>query len=170
MKTEALELQTQNQKERFLREEKNKSAHLLCWFIENLPKETMIYKTAAENQIYFVRDTLRNFNKISKIEVISTHTSKSIKLPVYHIVWENGIEMILRDNFYDWKISVESPLELTYPINLFNNLGKKKISSCYCEGFKEEWVFDCYENNKKKFTVELYDKYDVYTFMFLTNF
>ena len=72
---------------------KYKWAHLQTWFMENRPGETMRYKESAEAQIMFVRDEIFNFFKdelIDRLEVISTHTSKSIKLPIYHAVLTNG--------------------------------------------------------------------------------
>lgn len=150
-----------------------KWAHLQAWFMENKPGQEMIYREAAEKQIMFVRDEFFNFftqEMIKKIEVISTHTSKSIKLPVYHIVMKDGFELIMRGNFHDWKISVNSPSDIELPEKILTNstLSGNKMLSCYCEGFKEEWIWDSYMNNKQKFTIEIgASLYDLYTFLFL---
>ena len=74
--------------------------------------------------------------------------------------------MILRNNFYDWKVSVDSkiPINIDF-LNLFDT--KEKIHSVYCEGFKEEQVFGCYEENKNQFSFSLSDDFKLYTFLFL---
>lgn len=154
---------------------KQPMAHLHTWFMENTPGEQMIYKKLAETQIMFVRDEVPNFftkSMLKTIEVISTHTSKSIKLPVYHIVLTNELELILRGNFHDWKVSVSSPFEIELPEELLTNstLSGEKINSCYCEGFKNEWIWDSYMKNKKEFTIEIgASLYDLYTFFFLLS-
>ena len=148
-------------------------SHLQAWFMGNKPGDNMRYKEAAERQIMFVRDELFSFfpeKMIKKIEVISTHTSKSIKLPVYHVVLEDGFEMIMRGNFHDWKISINSPTPIELPEKLLSNstLRGEKILSCYCEGFSEDWIWDSYMENKQKFTIEIgASLYDLHTFFFL---
>lgn len=129
--------------------------------------DSLIFKKSATNQACFVRDTIcTNLLKVHGY-VISTHTSKSCLLPVYFITLRNGIRLIMRCNFYDWKVSVEIP---TYkdplPKNylpedcMSNNMtnGKaEKIPSCYLEGFHEDWCYDAYDPEKppRKFTIEV---------------
>lgn len=155
--------------------QKQPMAHLHAWFMENRPAENMKYKDSAERQIMFVRDEVPEFftkSMLKTIEVISTHTSKSIKLPVYHVVLTNGLELILRGNFHDWKVSVSSPFDIELPEEILTNLTLRgeKINSCYCEGFKDEWIFDSYMENKKEFTIEIGSSlYSLYTFFFLLN-
>lgn len=150
-------------------------SHLHAWFMNNKPVDNMVYKESANRQIMFVRDEVPNlFTEfmLKKFEVISTHTSKSIKLPVYHIVLENGLEVIMRGNFHDWKITVSSPFEVILPKELLSNYSNttEKINACYCEGFHEDWILDSYLNNKKEFTIEIRASlYDLYTFFFLLS-
>jgi hypothetical protein len=143
------------------------SQALQDWAKANDPSQTdLIYKDGFWNQIMFVRDqipaiafeiygqdvamTLAN----SGIKVISTHTSKSVRLPVFHITMPNGDEFVMRYNFHNWKVSVKAKemVEADF-MNLFNP--SSQIHSCYCEGFPPEWVFGSYENNRLEFTVEL---------------
>lgn len=149
----------------------SKFIRLQSWFIDKLDKinDEMIYKKSFENQVLFVRDTIYNLlNKnIKCIDVISEHTSKSIKLPVYKILLNDKTEIIMRNNFYDWKFSIKTKNELNIPASLISDGYDEKISNCYCEGFDNSWVYDCYLNNKSNFTVELNDNYNVYTFLFL---
>lgn len=144
------------------------------WLMENKPLENMVWKTSFWNQAIFVRDRLPwiFFNDYKTIEkntwrVIGTHTSKSIILPVYYLKLET-IKIIMRNNFYNWKVSIESDYELIIdPVGLFNPI--EKIHLVYCEGFKDSWVFDSYNMDKKRFTIEINDDYRLYTFLFLLN-
>jgi len=152
------------------------------WINSNAPKEEMYYCRAWSNQVCFVRDDIPKFliNNYDysiyatirdNITVISTHTSKSVKLPVYRIK-AFGSTYIIRGNFHNWMISVESGNE---EIKVdFKKLGVihsdvGKINSIYCEGFKEEWVYDSWDNNKWKFTIELGTRDDVMIFFWLIS-
>lgn len=151
------------------------------WSLNNQPAEDLIYKTGYWEQIYFVRDTiagmlaetLEEYKTI--VKVISSHRSKSVRLPVYRIELKDGTAFTMRDNFYDWKVSVESYLDsngLPHDIDVdFTGLFdyKATIHSCYCEGFPEELVYGSYADNKSKFTIELPDNYRLFTFFWLFN-
>ena len=147
------------------------------WWSRNTVKETMSYKVAADRQILFFRDDVSYMLKAKEICVVSTHTSKSIKLPVYKITLKDGIMLIIRDNFHDIKVSVISPYLINEPLFEKLNSSKENIDECYCEGFKEEWIFPIYKamsdttikSNMCKFTIELHNKYDFYTFAWLLN-
>lgn len=154
------------------------------WALDNEPSDTIIYKDGYWDQIRFIRDRLPelfhdiiynneyaiNYTKAQKrIVVINTHTSKSIKLPVVLIDLEDTLELklIMRNNFHDWKISV---LSSVFSIEAcFGYLFEQNeiIDPIYCEGFKEKFVFDSYQNDKKFFTVEIRNDYQMYTFIFL---
>lgn len=135
-------------------------------------REELIYKKAAENQAIFVRDDVGLNMLKARVFIVSTHMSKSCLLPVYYIKMMNGVRVIMRANFYDWKLSIELPRKYK-GINLIPEdclsqhvvEGKyDKIPSWYLEGFKEEWAWDGYNPNNvpKKFTIECPDKYRVY--------
>ncbi len=145
-----------------------------AWIRVNKPDERLIYGSGLGEQVCFVRDVIcellsSSYKEWEDIEpvVISTHRSKSVELPVFLIELKKyGFEMVLRYNFYDWKISVKSdkPLNFDY-MGLFDPT--LRIPSIYCEGFPESKVYGCYNENHSEFTIELNDKYQVYTFMFL---
>jgi hypothetical protein len=137
------------------------------WANANDPSQTnLIYKDGFWKQIMFVRDQIPEtafdiygqkvaMNLLDKgIKVISTHTSKSVKLPVFHITMPNGDEFVMRYNFYDWKISVKakSPINVDF-LNLFD--GNQKVVPNCCEGFPSEWIFGSYEENHQQFSIEL---------------
>lgn len=147
---------------------------LLTWCRENEPNDDMIYKNSFWNQILFVRDTLNAMlhdtyeeYRDNPVLVINTHKSKSIDLPVYEInLRDYDTKIIMRNNFYDWKVSVESLIEINADfMGLFKQ--NETITPVYCEGFKDNQVFSCYKDNKKRFTIEIGDKYKLYTFMFI---
>lgn len=146
-------------------------AKLQAWFMNNRAKDEMIYKGAAEDQIMFIRDEPYYLFKDRLVETcaVGTHRSKSIDLPVYQLSFIDGTVLTLRGNFHDWKISVESPIDLHFPTSLFSGYGTTIISTIYCEGFSDDQVFGPYSESKRKFTVELYDKQQVYTFLFLLH-
>lgn len=144
------------------------------WANENEPDDKMIYKSRYWDQISFIRENIpsifcndyKEYQIIqNNIRVISNHTSKSIKLPVVHIVTPNNTILILRYNFYDWKVSVKSLNNITGDFTkLFDP--DNKINPSYCEGFKNEWVYGSYNENQSEFTVEI-DPGEYYIFTFL---
>ena len=147
---------------------------LLHWQRTNDLDDNLIYKKAAENQEIFMRDDVGHNLLKSHVFVISTHMSKSCRLPVYYIKMMNGIKVIMRGNFYDWKLSIDSPVDLPancIPNNCVSDGIKNKISDCYCEGFKNNWVFDKYnpENPGKQFTIECPDKLRMYVVLHSLN-
>lgn len=145
-----------------------------AWVRVNKPNEDLIYANGLVEQVCFVRDTLCNLLSSTYEEwrdnpplVISTHYSKSVELPVFQINLEKyGIEIVLRYNFYDWKISFKSdnPLDFDY-MGLFNPV--KEIPYYYCEGFPKDKVYGSYNQSHSQFTIEIVSYYDLYTFIFL---
>lgn len=140
------------------------------WINAQNVSEEMFWKSAWRQQVMFVRDVLTGLvgwgvdheDRKKMTHVISDHTSKSIRLPVYQIqrpFFTPGRELtlVLRENFYNWKLSVISdepiladfsglffttpPVEPEYTGN--------PLSSCYFEGFPEELVFKYYEETDK---------------------
>lgn len=136
--------------------------------------DDLFYKKAAINQECFIRDVIGHLCK-ANIFVVSHHYSKSVYLPVYAFTMRNGVSIICRNNFYDWKVSVKLPAPL--PLNYFDKsllssfgFDGDDISEWYCEGFKREWVYKSYKPNDPnytEFTVEVYDDYRFYTMMYL---
>ena len=141
--------------------------------------DNLLWKDASISQELFVRDTIcGNLLKVHGF-VVGIHYSKSCELPVYFITMRNGVKLIMRYNFYDWKVSVETPdnqpaLPANYlPTDLMTfsmvNGKLEKIPQCYLEGFKKEWCYDAYdpENIPRKFTIEVPSKYNLYVIIYL---
>lgn len=147
---------------------------LHAWFMDWLDAtpDSLYFKKAAEGQIMFIRDTLGRAMVGARkeweaaVSVIGEHHSKSVRLPVYKVTLP-GLDLVLRNNFYDWKVSVVSE-DLIHNVEgwgLFDET--QAISACYCEGFPREWVFGPYAESKRRFTVEILTQYDLYAFCLL---
>lgn len=146
------------------------------WTRVNVPDSNMYYKQQFTEQISFVVDvlskiffpSLKEYEK-SPVVVIGTHISKSIVLPVYQIkVDDIAIVLTLRNNFYNWKVSVNSSIPIEFDtMELFDP--SETISPSLCEGFPDELVYDCYNKNHSQFTCEIRTQYDLYTFFYLLN-
>ncbi len=154
--------------------DKHLPVDVTAWIRVNEPDENLIYAKGLGDQVCFVRNRLCQLLSSTYEEwcdnpplVISTHYSKSVKLPVFQISLEKyGIEMVLRYNFYDWKISVKSDKSLDFDyMGLFNPT--EEISYLYCEGFPRDKVYGSYEQSHSQFTIEIGSHYNLYTFIFL---
>ena len=120
---------------------------LLEFMRETELDEKLIWKKAAEKQMIFVRDTIGAHLTHSPIFVVSTHMSKSCVLPVYAFRLSNGIEFIMRENFYGWVVSIRSPFtieelpDFCRGDTLCSENPEGDIAECYCEGFSKSWVY-----------------------------
>lgn len=151
------------------------------WFEKNTPGEDLIYKNGLWTQVQIVRDVIpsilaRSYEEYigvrQQLHVISTHRSKSVLLPVFELNW-NGYRFIMRYNFYDWKVSVRTPVRDLAGIDAdFMNLFKldERINLVYCEGFKEDWVYGPYSEDKRKFTCEISDNSKLFTFFWILKY
>lgn len=99
------------------------------WFNDNMPDDNLIYGNGMKDQVMWVRDHFaymvwRSFRKefdakgddydvheekFKTLTVTSTHTSKSVLLPVYEFNMF-GTVIKLRGNFHDWCIRCNKPL------------------------------------------------------------
>ena len=147
---------------------------LLYWMRKDNIDDKMLWKKAAESQEYFLRDEICTNLLCTHAFVVSTHTSKSIKLPVYFFMMHNGIKVVCRENFHGWMLSVKLPKDRPYediiPKDLIECGYDGDISDCYFEGFRKEWVFEGYKPNDKKqrnFSFGIYSDYEFYTVMYM---
>jgi hypothetical protein len=132
--------------------------------------DSLIFKKYAYEQIKDINDVFVLSMLKVPVFVISTHTSKSCKLPVYAMMLKNGIKIIMRCNFHDWVISIMSPIEISINDNLvFGHHQTYDIPPQYCEGFKNEWVFKYNTKNFKNTTVYVNDNFKLYTLLYLLN-
>lgn len=152
-------------------------------FVETTP-EKMLYREPGIEQMLFVRDYLVSLvgaglshNAWQEITtVISTHRSKSIDLPVYQLSRPDlGLTIFLRNNFYNWKMSVISARPL-----VFNLAGLCHTTSpiepdytgdplhpIYFEGFPTVLVFGYYdESDRCKFSAEIDGNHKMWSALF----
>ena len=122
-------------------------------------------------EMYWRKSSLRQNEIIDKLPlqsrvVCSSHTSKSCKLPVVRAMVTPTVLVVIRGNFYDWKVSVVSEKPLHGIDNTFLFDPEAEHSSVYFEGFHDNWCYGSYKANPAKFSVELiYSALDLYTFI-----
>lgn len=153
------------------------------WAMTHQPDDDMMFKEGFWSNIVFLRDkiipmwyykdtykdtTMRWEDIIKEMgtnyDIIGSHRSKSIKLPVILMRYK-GAEIVFRNNFYNYEITVLCDHEIELPTNLFSSNDKTNF---YYEGFPKEYcIFTPYSESKAKFSVTLGDDYTFYTFMFI---
>jgi hypothetical protein len=135
------------------------------WLATHAVGENMIFRAVALRQFELLQKLQRCLFAIEDstsialrfadhcTNVIGTHTSKSIKLPVVEFMLPH-VRLVMRDNFYNWTISVQSdePMHIDAR-DLFDP--SIEHSSCDCEGFNEGDVFGSYNSNDREFTIQL---------------
>ena len=151
---------------------------LLSWLRNDEVDDKMLFKSEAERQEIFMRDNVGFSLLRVPVFVISEHRSKSITLPVYGLTMRNGIKVICRDNFHDWKVSVQLPCRPTageitvIPKDLVSDGYGEDIADCCFEGFKKEWVFRAFnpfDYKQMNFSIEVNDDYRLYTLLYHLN-
>ena len=148
---------------------------LLEFMLDNELDDNLCYKHAAERQMSFVKNIIGSHLTHSPIFVVSTHMSKSCLLPVYAFKLTNGIEFIMRDNFYGWVVSIRSPFiidklpDFCKGDYLCKNDYNADIAECYCEGFNSSWVYKYKNENVSYSTFRVSEDYDLYTLIYLLN-
>ena len=158
-----------------IRNQTNKDMELLLhWMRKQEIGDEMNWKKAAIHQEIFIRDTICTNLLHTHSFVVSSHVSKSILLPVYAFLMQNGVKVICRENFYGWKLSVElpkkRPITDILPKDIITEGYKSDISNCYFEGFKDEWVYPGYDPDdvkQTKFSIGIYSDYDFYVAMYM---
>lgn len=147
---------------------------LIEFMRENELDDNLDYKKAAERQMAFVRDKIGLHLTNSPIFVLSTHMSKSCLLPVYGLKLTNGIELIMRENFYGWVVSIRSPFTIEKLPKFcygdkYDDTDSNDIHECYCEGFHNSWVYAFANENFKYSTFRVHEDYDLYTLIYELN-
>lgn len=155
---------------------------------------TLFYAEASKEQIMFVRDRLvRAFSdtwanrpyqgdnpyaetdaqrkaRLSNFVVIGTHRSKGCELPVYYLKFGDNVsqaplEIVMRNNFHNWNVSVRSSVPLQ---GSFKELISDSTSYCFFEGFPSRFKFNAYsDTNNRDFSFHLNNNEELWTFFWL---
>lgn len=80
-------------------------------------------------------------------KVCSFHTSKSVKLPVYHYD-SPGLTLTMRNNFYNWNVSVRANKSIIIPSYMDISC---EDSYLFFEGM-EGYQYPVYDDSKYKFS------------------
>jgi hypothetical protein len=97
--------------------------------------------------------------------VVGEHTSKSVRLPVFMLEREDlGVRFIMRDNFHDWNVSIETSKDV--PAEVLEGFGLD-TTYCFFQGFPAEYCFSSYNENKRQFSICVRSSYDLYTLIWL---
>ena len=144
---------------------------------------------AAQNacfveQVMFVRDVLTrlvgtglDFHDCIKIpRVISTHVSHGRTLPVYSLSRPDiGVRFVLRDNNYNWKLSVvsERPVETPALAYLFETEPPREpdytgddLSAVYFEGFPPDLIFGYYSADRCRWSAQIHGDHALWAVVF----
>lgn len=115
--------------------------------------------------------------------VIGEHTSKSVRLPVYSLERPDlGLQVVLRDNYYDWNVSVisETPIAADlrgFELDYSRDEDRARYPSgfrapgswgyCYFQGFPREMQFGPFSESPRKFSLCVRSDYEIYTLLWL---
>jgi hypothetical protein len=151
-------------------------------------------------QVHFVRDTLGGLwwadvpyearpsasprdDCKEDARVIGEHHSKSVRLPVYLLERPDlGLAMVLRDNYYDWNISVlsETPVETDlrgFVLDYTRDGDRERFHDgyqpgrswgyCFFQGFPTKYQFGPFSENPRRFSLWTTTPYEVFTLSWL---
>jgi hypothetical protein len=121
------------------------------WCEENPIKENLIFKSSAVDQGRIFVNMTKIFGGSKTVLVDGMHRSKSVLLPVYHLNMWPGIGIWARDNFYNWKVSVDSRFDIHVNEDIFDT--ETEWTEGYCEGMVGH-IFGPWSRDRRRFTIE----------------
>lgn len=158
---------------------------LQAWISEQVVGDEMLWNGAFGHQVGFIRDHLVGLigrgleyeDRKQVATVISTHRSKSIVLPVVQVERKDlGLRLVMRNNFYNWKLSVisEQPIDADFS-GLFHTTPPVErdytgdpLAAVYFEGFPDSLVYGYYgPSNKRRWSAEIGGDNGMWTTCFL---
>lgn len=125
-----------------------------------MEQQKLIYRNAVWDQIKFFRDTITPLFYSGPLllegkeaylkrryfcKIVGWHMSKSCKLPVYYIATDEEpiVEIVARNNFYNWNVTVRSAKKIVFPDWLpMDSTG----AYLFFEGMKD-WKEELYRQN-----------------------
>lgn len=106
--------------------------------------------------------------------VVGEHKSKSVRLPVYSLERPDlGLQIVLRDNYYNWNVSVLSEIPVEADLRGFETdfssaeeRDRYRIRGlwgcCFFEGFPDELRFGPFSMDCRKFSLCVSSDYELY--------
>jgi hypothetical protein len=155
------------------------------WIDRAYPDDPSSPTGGCPRQCLYVRDSLapmlwmdrerRWGDPFPESKVISTHRSRSTILPVYELSRPDlGIRFVLRNNFFDWKLSVS--LERPVDVDLRGLCetapppppAQHNLVPVYFEGFPEDLVYPHYEvSDRRRWSAAFWCNEALWAAMFL---
>lgn len=159
-------------------------SRLRDWASQNVPEENKLWRDAALDQVRFfdrltslIASGLPYEQHDNIAEVIGTHRSKSITLPV--VQWTRpdlGLTLTARDNFYNFKLSVscDRPIDVPQFAALFHTTPPPDpaytgdpLHPVYFEGFPSVLVYGYQASNNRVWSAEINGSHAMWTAVFL---
>ena len=140
------------------------------WFVDVFftNDSSLTYKETAAEEIMFMRDKIARIFK-SDFNVIGTHKSKSLTLPVMQISTEH-LTLTVRDNFYNYAISVTLKKNIDWVFDgVFESSADDNLKTIYFEGFPSDLVYGSFRENPTQLSLHINSKEMFYVFCFLLN-
>ena len=104
---------------------------------------------------------------INSINVVNSIEVQDITMPVYHAKLNTGAEIMMYNDLDKYFVSIISPESINIDLDIFNEPSTRLFPND-CRGFKSEWIFAPYTENRKQFTVSLKNSdNEFFTFLFL---
>jgi hypothetical protein len=181
--------------------------HLQPWYdrwLKEYEDSNLIYARLGEKvllrQVHFVRDTLAplvwadvpyekralatpRYDIRETAIVVGEHHSKSVRLPVYAIERPDlGLRLVMRDNYYDWNVSIASEREITsdlrgFPLDYWNDGERSRFPNgyrpgmswgyCFFQGFPLDAQFGPYAENHCRFSMCVRSDYQIFTLIWI---
>lgn len=151
------------------------------WCKANNPSLRMVYREAFWQQVNLFRTSFlaalfkRPHSRKDPIaydrcdlDIIGTHTSKSILLPVCRFSLQKDdldVEIILSNNFHDWSVAVNSshPIpEMVVALRLFDHI---EVRRCFLNGIPTEYLYGSYNDDSNQFSCTMHDDYSMWSFL-----
>jgi hypothetical protein len=151
--------------------------NLQIWINNHPTGSEMLWKKAGESQLSFIRDTIPIFFSRDSSEyqnckqnVVRTHHSKSIELPVVRMEFQNGVTLEVNSNFHTWDLTMELPQAVLIPEKYYKELcsfNPMELDPVY---FRNKTIHPHYkDSDKQKFSLVFSSNYEVYAFLNLVK-
>jgi hypothetical protein len=143
------------------------------------------HQDGATQQVAFIRSDIAALMGIGMdyqlrrdqlIHIVGEHRSCSIVLPVFELYRPDwGLRLILRNNFYNWKLTVLSEQPIVADLSrlcfvtppLDPEYTGNELADCYFEGFPKELIRSYYTENIREWSAEIQNNCQLWTVVYL---